>query len=270
MTDVAIGSAKDRLRDRLRDYYTRYYRDTLGLPNWARQVEMRFGEEEIEASRIPILEKTIGRQFRGLRILNVGCGTGGFNVAAERAGARTWGVDASPAAIEICALRRQTGAGGCYVEAVAEALPFRDGTYDLVHCLSTLEHVEDVEQAIREMVRVARPGGAILLYAPNMWAMYENHYKLFWPPRLPRPLARLYLRLRGRPTGFIDTLNYLSSRRCRRLLQTAGTRVETFGLASHRGRLTGWIGRFVSCYYWLFRIRPAIQLIARKPLASAP
>ena len=258
------------LRDRLRGYYTRYYRDTLGSPRWAQQVEARLGEEGIEASRIPALEGIVGRPFRDLRILNVGCGTGGFNAAAERAGARTCGIDANPSAVEICALRREAGVGGRYLVAAAEALPFRAGSYDLVYCLSTLEHVDDVEQTIREMVRVTRPGGAILLYAPSMWALYENHYKLFWLPRFPRPLARLYLWARGRPTGFLDTLNHLSSRRCRRLFRAAGTRVETFGLVSYRGTLTGWIGRLVYCYYWIFRIQPAIQLIARKTAASAP
>ncbi len=258
------------LRDRLRTYYTLYYRDTLGLPDWAGRVQTRLGEEGIEASRIPALEKIVGRPFRDLKILNVGCGTGGFNAAAERAGARTCGVDANPGAVEICALRREASAGGRYLAATAEALPFRAGSYDLVHCLSTLEHVDDVEQAIREMVRVTRPGGAILLYAPSMWALYENHYKLFWLPCFPRPLARLYLRMRGRPTEFLGTLNYLSSRRCWRLFQAAGTRVERFALASHHGAVTGWTGRLVHCFYWVFRIQPAIQLIARKTAASVP
>jgi 2-polyprenyl-3-methyl-5-hydroxy-6-metoxy-1,4-benzoquinol methylase len=269
MTGAAIGSVEDQLREGLRVYYTRYYRDTLGLPNWPRHVETRFGEADIEATRIPILERALGRPFRGLRILNVGCGTGGFNAAAELAGARTWGVDASPHAIEICELRRRAGGGGHYVEAVAEALPLRSGSYDLVHCLSTLEHVQDVAQVIREMVRVTRPGGAILLYAPNMWAMYENHYKIFWLPRFPRPLARLYLRMRGRPPGFIDTLNYLPARRCRRLLEASGTSVTTFALTSHRGTLTGWLGRLIAGYYWLFGISPAIQLLARKSARQA-
>jgi 2-polyprenyl-3-methyl-5-hydroxy-6-metoxy-1,4-benzoquinol methylase len=266
MTGIAASSIEDQLREKLRVYYTRYYRDTLGLPNWPRHVEGRFGETDVEGTRIPILERTLGYPFRGLRILNVGCGTGGFNVAAEKEGAKTWGVDASPHAIEICELRRRAGGGGHYVEAVAEALPLRSGSYDLVHCLSTLEHVQNVEMAIREMVRVTRPGGAILLYAPNKWAMYENHYKLFWLPRFPRPLARIYLRMRGRPAHFIDTLNYLSARRCRRLLAASGASVSEFELTSYRGSLTGWIGRLIAGYYWLFGISPAIQLLARKPV----
>lgn len=257
-----------RLEELLQRYYTRYYRDTLGLPNWSQQVAGRATEDEIEAARIPYLESVIGQSFTGLRILNVGCGTGGFNTAAERAGARTWGIDASDDAVRICGLRRALGAGGRYARAVAEALPFPDGAFDLVYCLSTLEHVASVEAAVAEMVRVLRPGGAVLLYAPNAWALYENHYKIFWPPRCPRPLARLYLRLRGRPTGFVDSLNYLSARRCIRLFREAGATVTGFGLVRMDGPVSGWSGRLARLYYRTFRVEPAIQLMARKGAAA--
>jgi len=257
----------DALRDHLCAYYTRYYRDTLGLPDWWAKVNGRLAEERVEGERIGIVTEALGRPLRGLRVLNVGCGTGGFNVAAERAGAETWGIDASADAIRICALRRALGAGGRYAVAAAEALPFPDGTFDLVYCLSTLEHVADVERAVREMVRVLRTGGAVMVYAPNSWAPYENHYKLLWPPLAltPRPLRRLYLRLRGRPTAFVDSLNYLSRRRCARMLRRAGAvDIQPFGLASLDGVGTGTGARLLRLYYGLFRIAPAIQLLARK------
>ena len=46
----------------------------------------------------------------------------------------------------------------------------------------------------------------VLRDTPSALACYETHYKVFWPPLLPRPLACLYLRLRGRPTAFLETL----------------------------------------------------------------
>ncbi len=259
-----------RLRTFLEAYYTRYYRDTLGLPDWQTKVLGRFTEEDVEATRIQTVAETLGRPLRGLRVLNVGCGTGGFNVAAQRAGASTWGIDASDDAIRICELRRALGAGGQYVLAAAEALPFPDGSFDLVYCLSTLEHVAGVEAAVGEMVRVLRPGGAVLLYAPNAWALYENHYKIFWPPRCPRPLARMYLRVRGRPTGFVDSLNYLSARRCTRLFRRAGATVTPFGLVKMDGPVSGWSARLARFYYRTFRVEPAIQLVARKGAAARP
>lgn len=253
-----------RLRALLEDYYTRYYRDTLGLPDWRSKVAGRQGEEHVEVERVEAVSLIIGRSLRGLRILNLGCGTGGFNVAAERAGAATWGIDTNPDAVRICRLRRELGAGGRYAVAGAEDLPFPADAFDLVYCLSTLEHVRDVERSIAEMVRVTRPGGAVVLYAPNSWSMYENHYKVFWLPRLPRPLARLYLRTLGRPTAFVDTLNYLTPGRCTRLFLKAGAAVEPFGLVKPDGPAASFGGRLVRLYYRVFHIAPAIQLLARK------
>ncbi len=65
-----------RLRNLLEAYYARYYRDTLGLPDWQAKVVGRLREEEVEAG-------IIGRPLRGLPILNLGCGTDGCNVAVE-------------------------------------------------------------------------------------------------------------------------------------------------------------------------------------------
>jgi SAM-dependent methyltransferase len=272
MTKLAGEHAEltERLRGLLEQYYVRYYRDTLGLPDWRAKVIGRQREEEVEATRIQAVADTVGRPLRGMRVLNVGCGTGGFNVAVERAGAESWGVDANLDAIRICDLRRALGTGGQYALAVAESLPFRDASFDLVYCLSTLEHVADVEVTVREMVRVARPGGSILLYAPNSWALYENHYKIFWPPRCPKPLARLYLKARGRPTRFVDTLNYLSLRRCVDLFRRAGVVPEPFRLVKVDESQTGLAGRMARLYYRAFNIEPAIQLVARKEAFRRP
>src|ERR1700693_1870152 len=148
-----------RLKALLDRYYTRYYRDTLGLPGWRERVAGRLAEQEFGREQLRGIQRALGG-FEGKRLLNIGCGPGGFNVAAERAGARTWGIDASQEAVAICGLRRALGAGGCYAAAAAEALPFLDGAFDLVICLSTLEHVADIGASLREMVRVLRSGGA--------------------------------------------------------------------------------------------------------------
>jgi len=251
-----------RLRTLLDRYYTRYYRDTLGLPAWRERVAGRLAEQEFGRDQLRGIERAVG-EFTGKRLLNVGCGTGGFNVAAERAGARTWGIDTSQEAVTICVLRRALGVGGHYAGAAAEALPFRDGAFDLIVCLSTLEHVADVEASLTEMVRVLRPGGGLFLYAPSGWAWYESHYKLPWLPWFPRPLARLYLRRRGRPTEFAGTLNALSVRRCRRALELAGARVEEISVGTEEQ--TG--GPLLRACYRTLGVKPYIALVARKPAA---
>ena len=184
------------LRDRLRRYYTTYYRDVLGIPGWSELVGLREEEERQERGRLDRLRRLLGGEIRGY-VLNVGCGTGGFNLVAEEAGARVVGVDADAEAIAICGLKRDKG-GGAFVRAAAERLPFPDGTFDVVYCFSAIEHVESVEESVAEMVRVTRRGGLIYVHTPNAWSWYEGHYKLLWAPFLPKGLGRVYLRAPSR------------------------------------------------------------------------
>jgi len=54
-----------------------------------------------------------------------------------------------------------------FVEGTAEALPFADDHFDLVTCQMVLIHVADVEVALREMLRVTRPGGLLVVAEPD-------------------------------------------------------------------------------------------------------
>ena len=250
------------LAARLERYYTRYYRDALAIPGWRELVAVRLDDQAHEARRLARLEETIGRSVRGLDLLNVGCGTGGFNVAAARAGARVWGIDASAEAVAIAA--RRAGGVAC---AAAEALPHPDARFDLVYCYSTLEHVADAGRAIGEAVRVLRPGGRLYLHTPGRGAVFETHYKILWPPGLPPAARRAYLRLRGRPVGFIDTVRLLSLAECRRLVARAGARVARVLDGGAARPVPSRLWPLIRVYYRLARVRPTVELVAVKDAA---
>ena len=61
------------------------------------------------------------------------------------------------------------------VVAVAEAVPYPADTFDTILSHEVLEHVEDDRAAAREMVRVLRPGGRIVIFVPNRWYPFETH-----------------------------------------------------------------------------------------------
>jgi 2-polyprenyl-3-methyl-5-hydroxy-6-metoxy-1,4-benzoquinol methylase len=249
---------------RVAAYYTRYYRDALGIPRWGDLVAARLDEEAGESSHLSRVEAALGRSVAGLRVLNVGCGTGGFSVLAQRAGASICGIDADLDAAGISASKAKD-AGGLVVAAAAERLPFRDGMFDLVHCFSTLEHVDSAEATVAEMLRVARRGGAVYVHTPNALACYETHYKVFWLPLMPRPLARVYLRLRGRPTAFLDSLRLLTPRRLESLFARAGARASRLAPPAGLLRESGspfW--PLVRMYYRVFRVAPSIEVLARR------
>jgi len=111
------------------------------------------------------------------RGLDVGCGTGALMEALKPFGAVV-GVDGSEGMI---AVLRRNGRGEAVVAPV-DRLPFADGAFDVVFCVATLHHVaepEAVRRTIREMVRVARPGGALVIWDHNP----RNPY---WPRLMRR------------------------------------------------------------------------------------
>ena len=66
--------------------------------------------------------------------------------------------------------------GGKGVDLVASAydIPFEDNSFEIVLCLSVLEHLEDPKKALREMHRVLKPNGTILVSVPFMFPIHES------------------------------------------------------------------------------------------------
>jgi len=255
------GRVPDGWAERLAAYYTRYYRDMLGIPGWREIVAVRTSDRAYEARRLAQLERAVGRPVRGGRLLNVGCGTGGFSARAEEAGAQVWSIDASEEAAGLAARR---GLSGPVVAAAAESLPLASERFDFVYCFSTLEHVADAHRALGEMVRVLRRGGLLYLHTPDRRALSEGHYKIFWIPGLPRWLARAYLSVRRRPTAFLETLRPLTLEECRALVERAGARVvRVMGEDADRP-VGGPLWPVVRAYYRVFHIHPHVELVAAR------
>ena len=264
-TDHAARTATD-VRELVRRYYTAYYRDTLAIPGWQALVALREEEEaRLETPHVERVRRVVGPDALRGRVLNVGCGTGGFNVLAAGAGARAVGVDECAEAIDICGLKARRTAGGSFVQAHAEALPFPDRTFDFVYCFSAIEHVHSIEDSIREIARVTRPGGVIYLHTNNAWSLHEGHYKVLWVPFMPRALARIYLALLGRPTAYVGTLWRLTRRQLVRAFRQAGVDDLTFH-DNDRPRESGSrLWPLLRWYYRLSGVTPFIEIVARRP-----
>lgn len=104
--------------------------------------------------------------------LDVGCGVGhwGRVLLPHMPDAALVGVDREPAWVAEAAVRAAAagfGARASYRAGDVFALPFADATFDLVTCQTVLIHVADVPGALREMMRVLRPGGCLLAAEPN-------------------------------------------------------------------------------------------------------
>jgi len=100
----------------------------------------------------------------GERVLDVACGTGNAALLAARAGARVTGVDSAERLITVARARAAAeGADAEFVVGDALALPFDDGTFDVVVSVFGVIFVADPARGIAEIVRVLVPGGRALL-----------------------------------------------------------------------------------------------------------
>lgn len=98
--------------------------------------------------------------WRGLRVLDVGCG-GGFTCEfLARRGAQVWGVDQSQPCIAAARDHaRRVDLPITYAQGVAEQLPLPANHVDVVVCVDVLEHVVNPARAVAEISRVLKPGG---------------------------------------------------------------------------------------------------------------
>jgi 2-polyprenyl-3-methyl-5-hydroxy-6-metoxy-1,4-benzoquinol methylase len=99
------------------------------------------------------------------RLLDVGCGTGAFVAAALQKGFDAYGIDLSARAIE--AGRRHFGIEHLY-EASVDGLKDRfDKQFDVVTAFEVLEHMDDAERFLAQLIELVAPGGHLILSVPN-------------------------------------------------------------------------------------------------------
>ncbi|MBM4045680.1 MAG: methyltransferase domain-containing protein [Planctomycetes bacterium] len=112
----------------------------------------------------------------GQSLLDVGCGTGVSAHLLSRKGYRVTAMDVSPLFVERARSRASGNLRLCAGDALQ--LPFSDGSFDIVGSFLVIEHITDVEQGLAEMARVTKPGGIVVICAPNVLSPFNQLYVL--------------------------------------------------------------------------------------------
>src|SRR5688572_26935274 len=131
--------------------------------------------------KLVMIDQLIRPHLRvGSRLLEIGCGAGNLLLQATVAGSYPVALDLSMQALTFVRARLEEAQSGpdapsgfAGTQAVGEALPFPDDTFDSILLSEVIEHLEAPEISIREAVRVLCPGGRLLITTPN--------YHSFWP-----------------------------------------------------------------------------------------
>ena len=128
----------------------------------------------------------------GMRVLDAGCGSGRHLCESFR----TPGVDVSGVDLNrddlgkakgfLSLMAREQKGRWLVAQADVTKLPFADGSFDVVICSEVLEHIEDNQNAVAELVRVLKPGGDLVVTVPR-----------FLPERVCWAISRAYHREPG-------------------------------------------------------------------------
>jgi 2-polyprenyl-6-hydroxyphenyl methylase/3-demethylubiquinone-9 3-methyltransferase len=106
--------------------------------------------------------------WKGVEVLDLGCGGGFMTEALAQRGARVTGIDPSIASLEAARKHAQSqGLEIVYREGVGENIPLATHSVDRVVCVDVLEHVQDLEKVIIEIHRVLRPHGILFFDTIN-------------------------------------------------------------------------------------------------------
>jgi ubiquinone/menaquinone biosynthesis C-methylase UbiE len=130
---------------------------------WRAGQERRFG----------LICQTAGNKING-RVLENGCGVGEYLVHLAMHAKQAVGFD-----FEFERTLEARKKGSEVICGAGEKLPFPDDYFDLVLSHEVLEHVQDDQLAVTEIIRVLKPGGRLILFVPNRGYPFETH-GIYW------------------------------------------------------------------------------------------
>ena len=133
------------------------------------------------AGKLALIDRLVRPYIsRGARLVEIGCGSGNLLVRATVAGSYPVAVDLAMPSLAFVHSRLQAATSGpeppdgfACIQAVGDALPFENGSFDAVLLSEVIEHLTPPGPTVREAVRVLAPGGRLLVTTPN--------YRSLWP-----------------------------------------------------------------------------------------
>lgn len=140
-----------------------------------------------------LVDRFLGGRLHGKLVLDAGCGVGGVTQALVVRGARVIALDIGPK----LAAEARARCGCPAVVGTLAATGFASNRFDVVVSSEAVEHTPDPRAAVRELYRLVRPGGALVLSMPNrLWQApvraaslvglrpYDGYENFLWPQQL--------------------------------------------------------------------------------------
>jgi len=207
--------------------YTKEYYDSISKGYFSAE---KFNKLKIIAD--------LGGNFEGVKVLDVGCGTGFISRFVADLGGNVYSMDFSSIALNEA--RHYHRKKLTLIRADAIHLPFRSSIFDVVLANDIIEHLDNEVRFLQEIYRVLVPGGRLILNTDNAWFQYLQGWytKLKWmlSKLISFKFKEFYWAARTRPRFFeLDRtsrhVKIYSSLELKRLIEYAGFKpleVKTF------------------------------------------
>ena len=146
-----------------------------------------------------IRERRVYEMFdkHGGTVLDIGCGPGIVTEWLLQQDCEVHGVDVAPQMIEICEGRFGSDPKAHFKVAPVESLPYEDNFFDSVIAMGLMEYLEDDSDALREIGRVLKPGGSLIVTYPAALSPWRN-----WTKFVYHPIASTVRSMIGRRSGY--------------------------------------------------------------------
>jgi SAM-dependent methyltransferase len=120
------------------------------------------------------LIQSLADSLAGKRVIDCGCGGGDYVRAMRDAGAIAFGIEYQLGKVGRLEAHRPLGPVGVSIADI-ERMPFTDAMFDLALVNEVLEHVPDDLWSLREIRRILKPNGMLVVFSPNRIHPFETH-----------------------------------------------------------------------------------------------
>jgi len=122
---------------------------------------------------LALLKHLLNLRKKSRKFLDVGCGTGVLMQDLSIYG-ESWGMDCSLIVLNYC---RKRGNRFLKKADLEEKLPFKNDFFEVVTCLDVLEHIKNEKSALKELFRIIKPGGLLVITVPafpKLWTYWDE------------------------------------------------------------------------------------------------
>jgi ubiquinone/menaquinone biosynthesis C-methylase UbiE len=120
-------------------------------------------------------------KYKGMQILEIGCGSGVDTAEFARHGAIVTSTDLTEKSVELTRdLLKEIGLSAKVIQADATKLPFEDESFDCVYSYGVLHHIPEMETALAEIHRVLKPGGKLMVMLYHRDSLLYAYSIIYW------------------------------------------------------------------------------------------